>query len=566
MWTHFIFHIQFLPIYTYQSWPSRNQVLMASHAMPPWYSPACNLELRNKLQNTLGQIYNLMVVGGTAGMSIGIMSHGDIIMEHSFGYADVEQGVVANSSTIYPLASLTKAFVSTTIAQLVDEDLLDWNEPLTSYLPELASHADPSPGSQMTLIDILSHQSGLSRLDALWLGANSQVIIPKNWTTTVCNHLTPVYPLRSKWLYNNWMYALAGEVIEQVTGEFVGRNLAKHIFEKLGLSQTTLVATEVPANSTAVPYMILDNKTPVRVADMQLTDGNLMASAGGVRSSVKDMLKWGHALLSVFRDGDETPLKGLDTVLSGHSFINKRASSDELYALGFAKVTTPVQFGKIGFNPGLVDTMPTLGSKAKPELVFYHSGGGTGYNHCFMLVPERQTSIIVLTNSISQGDIADWAAQTLLQAIQDIEAPIDLRPFAERAAEKWRSAHDTIAESLERKRVPGTNPPPAEELVGTFLHETRALRIEVFVADGALRLNLAGREDQEHVLSHYHLDTFIFLPSAVERVSRGLFHYIESAWLLHFKRDSEGEITHLVWNIDDLASDGERFVRTGLEG
>ncbi|TAQ88149.1 hypothetical protein B7494_g3544 [Chlorociboria aeruginascens] len=293
---------------------------------------------------------------------------------------------------------------------------------------------------------------------------------------------------------------------------------------------------------------------------MQLTDGNLMSSAGGIRSSVRDMLKWGHALLSVFRE-EKTPLMGLSTILSGHSFINKTPSSDELYSLGFAKVLTPSQFGKIGFNPGLVDNMPTLGSKSMPEHVFYHSGGGTGYNHCFMLVPGRQTSLIVLTNSIAQGDIADWAAQTLLQAVLGIDAPLDLRPFAEQAAATWRSVHSIIVETLERGRTPNTSKPPNDELIGTFWHETRALRIEVFETDGSLRFNFAGRKDQEHVLSHYHFDTFIFLPSADERVSRGLFHYIPSAWLLHFKRNSTGRVTHLVWDIDELASEGEIFIR-----
>lgn len=562
MWTRFLFFAHFWPVFAFQS---ENQVPISSSE--PGFSSISGWELSQQLHNALHQIDDLVQIGGTAGMSIGIMSHGNTILEHSFGFADVQRGVVSNSTTIYPLASLTKSFISVTIAQLVDQGILDWHEPLTSYIPELAFDADPSLASRMTLIDILSHQSGLSRLDALWLGANSQVIIPKNWTTAICNHLAPVYPLRSRWLYNNWMYALAGEVIERVTEESVGRNLAKHIFARTGLSQTTLIGAEVSANLTAAPYMILDNKTAIQVTDMQLTDGNLMASAGGVRSSVKDMLKWGHALLSIFRE-EQNLFAGLRTVLSGHSFINKRASSDELYALGFAKVMTPVQFGKIGFNPGLVDSMPSLGSRTRPELVFYHSGGGTGYSHCFMLLPERQTSIIVLTNSIAQGDIADWSAQTLLQAIQGVEVPLDLRPLAEQAAAKWRSVHAAMVQTLERDRVPGTEAPPNEELVGTFWHKTQALRIEVFETYGCLKFNLAGRKDQEHVLSHYHHDTFIFLPSSDERISRGLFHYVASAWLLHFKRDFAGRITHLMWDIDDLASVGEKFVRTGtnIEG
>lgn len=213
--------------------------------------------------------------------------------------------------------------------------------------------------------------------------------------------------------------------------------------------------------------MILENKTSVWVKDMQTTKGNVMSLAGGIRSSVGDMLNWCNDLLSVFRD-EQTPLMSLSTILSGHSFVNKAPASDELYSLEFAKVVTPSQFGKIGFNPGLLDSMPTLGYGTRPNIVFYHNGGGTGYNHCFMLVPERRTSIIVLTISIAQGDIADWAAQTLLQAVLDDDAPSDLRSFAKQAAAKWWPLYNNTVEILEHGRTPNTTTPAFDELIGTF--------------------------------------------------------------------------------------------------
>ncbi|EEP78481.1 predicted protein [Uncinocarpus reesii 1704] len=528
-----------------------------THSQPSFESPG-RQQMQKRLNEILPKIEILRQTGGTAGISVGVISHGDVVLEHFFGFADVHQRLAANSSTRYPIASLTKAFVATTIAQLVDEGSLRWDEPLTTYIPELNFHADPSLAARLTLIDLLSHNTGLLRLDALWLGASSQTVISKEFTVAVCNHLAPVYPLRSKWLYNNWMYALAGEVVERVTGKSFGRALASHVLEKVGLTQTTVIESEVPPDSTAVPYMTLDDKTPVRVPKSELTDGTFMASAGGVRSTVHDMLIWGNALLSVFRD-EQSPLKGLDTVLSGHSFINKTFLSDELYALGFSKATTPTQLGKVGFNPGLVDGMPVLGTKSNRETVFYHSGGGTGYNHCFMLVPGSQTAIVVLTNAISHGDIADWVAQTLLQTVLNIDSPVDLVPFAEQAASNWRALYPKMVETLEQGRTPDTREPPHQELLGKFYHPTQALYLEVSIADGALRFSINGRSEQEHKLSHYHYDSFIFLPSDDERVRRGLVHYSAAAWLLHFKRDSTGQVTHIVWNLDGQAPGGETF-------
>ena len=520
-----------------------------------------------RLDNILPEIRDILQTAGTAGISIGVLSHGKVLLDQHFGFADVENQLVANSNTRYPLASITKSFIAAAIAQLVDEGRLRWEEPLSTYVPELSFESQPWLASNLFLTDLLAHKTGLIRLDALWLGANGRVVIPKNFTIPVCNNLTSVYPFRTKWLYNNWMYALAGEIIERVTNQSLAEVLATRVFNSAGLSDTTLFPSEIPPDSTALPYMILADKTAVRVADTPLLDGELMASAGGIRSNVNDLLKWGDILLSTFRqDNDDPPrLKGLDMVLSGHSFINKKASTDELYAFGLAKVTTPSQFGKIGFNVGLVDKMPMLGHLGPRETMFYHSGGLTGYNHCFMLVPGHQAVIVVLTNSIAHGDAADWVAQTLLQAVLGVKKPVDLRPYAGEAAESWKGIHQNMAKELEKGRRTGTKEPSHAHLVGTYRHETGALHLQVSKSeeDGTLRFNIDGPTDQEHVLSHYHDDTFIFLPSSADdRLSRGLFHYGTAAWLLHFTRSNiTGEVDRIVWHLDDQDPAGQIFVK-----
>lgn len=257
--------------------------------------------------------------------------------------------------------------------------------------------------------------------------------------------------------------------------------------------------------------------------------------------------------------------RGIETILSGQAFINKSSLSDELYAMGFAKAITPTQFGKIGFNALLLDQMPIIGENFTPTRAFYHSGGGTGYNHCFMIVPEHQLVIVVLSNSISHGDIADWTAQTIFQAALDIKSPVDLKPMARQAAATWRATCQKMADTLEKERIPNTQKPLYEDLIGTFYHPTRAVYIKVFETNGQLKFNLNGRSDQEHVLSHYHHDTFIFLPSAEERIRRVLFHYGPQAWLLHFKKDENCKVVNVVWNLDPESPAGEILGRDTIE-
>ncbi|KAJ5697348.1 hypothetical protein N7488_011032 [Penicillium malachiteum] len=66
---------------------------------------------------------------------------------------------------------------------------------------------------------------------------------------------------------------------------------------------------------------------------------------------------------------------------------------------------------------------------------------------------------------------------------------------------------------------------------------------------------------QTHTLAHYHYDTFSFLPSAEERMNKGLFHYGTRAWLLNFKRNDQGDLEKLTWVLDNNLPEGEIFTK-----
>lgn len=518
---------------------------------------------RNALKDMLPVIEKLRHIGGTAGVSIGVLNHGEVVDEFSLGFSDRDSQRIADPSTRYPLGSLSKAFVATTVSELVHEGLLEWDKPVTAYLPELHFAADPSLADGLTLVDLLSHQTGLERLDAFWLGAENEVLVAKDLTVAVINQLSRVSPLRTKWMYNNWMYALVGEVMERVTRSSWGTALQTRVLEPLQLQQTTVIKSRIPAGSTASPYMITDDGDPVRIADVPLLDGTTMSPAGGVRSSAHDMLIWAKALMAGFR-GETSPLHRVEDVLSGHAFTNRSSGFDELYALGLAKVTTPTQFGKMGFNPSLVDQMPLIGADGPPTSIFYHNGAMPGYNHCLMMIPGQQAAIIVLTNSISRGDTADWIAQAILQALLGSGSgsqPVDLVPIAEGAAEKWKTRYAAMVDTLERERTPGTKAPPPSDVVGSYRHKTGALWLDVSEDAGVLKFQVNGRESQTHTLQHYHYDTFCFLPSADERIRRAMFHYTAPGFLLHFEREGEGGVVSVKWKLGNQVTDGEVFAR-----
>ena len=523
--------------------------------------------IQRRLSNVQTRIDELKNTAGAAGVSVGVISYGHTVLDYHAGYADIERGIVADANTRYTIGSLTKAFVAATLAQFIDDKktLSSWDDNVADYIPELALAV---PDNRISLIDMLAHRTGLSRIDPLWLGAEGQTLLDKKDTIKLCNHLRPICPVRSKWLYNNWMYGLAGELIERLDPGHRpwGEVVAERVLKPLGLNHTTVCAADLEGVSQARPYVVQGDKTPLLVKYMPPLQDGVLAAAGGMRSTTADLLQWGRYLLSQVNEsagksGVSEPT--INMMFASHSVISSSSTDTELYGLGWAKVTTPAQFGKIGFNPAFVKAMPQIGTTAgRHQQVFYHNGAITGYNNCIMLLPQTQTAIVVLTNSMAHGDIADWIAQAVLQAVLGEEDVVDLVPYAQESALAWCSQYQTMKDALEAGRKPDTAAPPSAALVGQYWHTTQGLFLNVFEDSGELRFSFGGKPDQMHTLTHYANDTFCFLPvSDNERIRRGLFHYATSAWLLEFKKDSKGQYTEVLWNIESDTPGPESFVR-----
>ncbi|EPE03633.1 hypothetical protein F503_01891 [Ophiostoma piceae UAMH 11346] len=523
--------------------------------------------IRDRLSKVTTRIDELKNIAGAAGVSVGVISYGHTVLDYHTGYADIDRGIVADSNTRYTIGSLTKAFVAATLAEFIDDKktLSSWDDSVVDVVNELALAV---PDNHISLIDMLAHRTGLSRIDPLWLGAEGQTLVDKEDTIKLCNHLRPICPVRSKWLYNNWMYGLAGELIERLDPDHRpwGEVVAERVLKPLGLNHTTVCATDLQGVSQAQPYVIRADKTPLLVKHMPPLQDGVLAAAGGIRSTTADLLQWGRFLMSQINEAASKSSGAEPTInmmFTSHSFISSSSTGCELYGLGWAKVTTPAQFGKIGFNPAFVKAMPEIGTTTgRNQHVFYHNGAITGYNNCIMLLPQTQTAIVVLTNSMAQGDIADWIAQAVLQAVLGEEDLVDLVSYAEESALVWRSQYQTIKDALEADRKPDTETPPSAALVGKYWHTTHALFLDVFEDEGELRFSFGGKPDQVHTLTHYANDTFCFLPASDnERIRRGLFHYATPAWLLEFKKDSTGRYTEVLWNIESDAPGPESFVR-----
>jgi CubicO group peptidase (beta-lactamase class C family) len=156
-----------------------------------------------------------------------------IVEEDALGWAVLEpERIPVTLDTIYDLASLTKPLVTSLLAiMLVERGLLDLTAPLSRYMSEFREESLP----EITLIELLTHRSGLPNWRPLYVEAQSREEVPATIASVAREtHASPPAEV----LYSDLNYVLLGFVFERLTGERLDHLAAREIFEPLGLKRT----------------------------------------------------------------------------------------------------------------------------------------------------------------------------------------------------------------------------------------------------------------------------------------------------------------------------------------
>ncbi len=210
---------------------------------------------------------------GIPGMAVGVVYQGEVLMARGFGVTDVQSGEAVTEDTLFAVGSTTKAFTTALLASRVESGELDWDDPVSKHLPDFVL----STGEEATIRDLLSHQTGLTRMPMTW-GGGHDVTVPELVAATGRAELYGEF--RESWHYNNVMYAIAGSLV----GDYP-LVLENEILGPLGMDDSRLGPTE----GMATGYRLHDGQ-PIAVETRDLSGA--MAPAGALTSTVDDMLKW----------------------------------------------------------------------------------------------------------------------------------------------------------------------------------------------------------------------------------------------------------------------------------
>lgn len=382
------------------------------------------------------------------------------------------------------------------------------------------------------------------------------------------SYLEVVYPFQERWLYNNWGYALADGVIERVSGQTWGMFLQERIFSPLSMNGTT-TAVDPYTENVAKAYMALSDGTPHHLTRPEQGDGQLGQGAAGIQSNVRDLLAFYKNLMTAEqgqRHGEQnsSPLKNIATIMSPHIALDSEAThSERSYGLGMVRTELPGSLGIIGLNPMYVDEMPIVGKGLKnPQLCVYHQGSIITFLSSAFLLPDTNTAIVVLTNSMANNDAADWLGQLLLESVLDNPDKNDYVAIAKQSAATSVALWPKMTKELEARREPKTPHKSLSAYVGKYYNRIGDWCIDVYDEKG-LKMCFQGQRDKSYRLDQFRYEEFSWLLTRDENVHKGRFPVVNlDFYILMFREvNNKGYADQLVWRHDADVPSGEVFFR-----
>lgn len=313
----------------------------------------------------------VMVRWGVPGMSVAVVRADRVVFAGGFGVtrADGDERVTAN--TVFGVGSVTKPITALSVAMLVDDGRLSWDEPVRTWLPDFrvqneytSLHATPR--------DLLAHRTGLPRHDLVWYGSGDS----RAELLGRLPYLASLHELRADFEYTNLMYAVAGLLVGRAANSTYEEFVRHRIFEPLDMTASGF--SPPTADGTARPHAVDANGSLVEVP---MFVGGSVAPAAGLYSSANDLASFLQLVLSRgVHDGDR--------LVSEAGVVETLTPQVAVRKLGPREI--PITNYGLGWYISVY----------RGHLYAWHTGATDGYNAYVGLLPYDDLAVVVLSNRL----------------------------------------------------------------------------------------------------------------------------------------------------------------------
>ena len=246
-------------------------------------------------------ISSMMIESKLPGVSMAISIDGNLAYSKGFGARNLERNLPATPYTLYGIGSNTKSYTAFAIMQLVEQDKINVEDPVSKYIPfKLGKKEDP-----ITIHHLLSHSSGITSL-----GSADEVIICR------ASNLDEYYIPMSNWsdfyrfvnggkreviakpgnrfAYFNEGFTLLQAIIQKVSGIKYSDYIKEKILKPLNMNRSTFSKEDFEKeNDTATAYFgELKNGRIIKQIPTTHPFDEFIEGAGGLLSSVYEQLNY----------------------------------------------------------------------------------------------------------------------------------------------------------------------------------------------------------------------------------------------------------------------------------
>ena len=332
------------------------------------------------------------------GFAVAIVEGEKIIYAKGFGFRDYENKIPADANTLYAIGSSSKAFTSSILGQLRQEDKIAFDESPIKYIPDLKFYNDEMDNN-IIIKDLMSHRTGLPRHDYSWY------LFPTDNKDSLLGrveHQEPFIGVRKQWYYNNFMFLAQGVIAERITGKSWEENIKERFFEPLEMTRSNVSIDELEKSSNIAIGYELKKDNIISPMDYYHISG--MSPAGSINSSVNDMSNW---LITWINKG-----KFNDQQIVPEAYVNEAISSQMVASGGLPDKEFPdMHLSNYGYAWFL--------SSYRGHYRVEHGGNIDGFSANVAFFPSDSIGIVVLTNqngsavpSLVRNTVADRMLET----------------------------------------------------------------------------------------------------------------------------------------------------------
>lgn len=310
------------------------------------------------------------------GVSIAVGRNSDVIWAEAFGWADLSSDVPATPRTLYPVGSISKSLMATAAGLLWERGLLDFDEPIQTYLPDFPEKKWP-----ITTGQLMGHIAGVIRSSpTAELLRQAHCDDARSAIQAVVED-TLIFEPGTRYSYSNFGWRLVGAVVEAAAGEPYLEFMDREVFTPAGMELT--VPDLGDESGEAVKY---DRAMYGSLRRGQDIDMSCSMAPGGFLSTPTELVRFGYAM----RDGEL-----LDSATVERFWTPQRLNSG-----------APTSYG-YGWGIGNV-ALGAEGEGASTRAV-QHGGSVLGGRASLMIFPDEDLVVSVMTNAT--GNVSGLATE-----------------------------------------------------------------------------------------------------------------------------------------------------------